>query len=96
MASHDSIAEPWDVPVALRDVCLEMLQIHRSGASADAETVKRWHQWLSKAARAHNGLAACCEDIVEGGPTPEHLEAMKQALTRAMGQTEYWTRADRC
>lgn len=90
---HD--VDPWDVPVALRDVCIEMLRIHEVGGSADAATVKRWHQWLYKASRAHNALAMACEDIVEDGATEEHLEALKQALTRAMGQSEYWTRADR-
>jgi len=87
--------EPWDVPVALRDLCLEMLAIHSKGGSADAATVKRWHQWLFKASRAHNALAISCEDIVEGGATTEHVEAMKQALTCAMGQSVYWARADR-
>lgn len=91
---HDEM-EPWDVPAALRDLCVEMLRLHKAGASADAATVKRWHQWLYKAARAHNALAASCEDIVEGGPTPGHVEALKRALTRAMGQNEYWARADR-
>jgi hypothetical protein len=87
--------EPWDVPVTLRDLCVEMLDLQRQGASADAETVKRWHHWLYRVSRAHNALAISCEDIVEQGPTPERLEAMKHALTRAMGQTEYWARADR-
>lgn len=87
--------EPWDVPLALRDLCLEMLRVHEVGASADAATVKRWHSWLFKASRAHIALAVSCEDIVEKGATPEHLETMKQALTTAMGQTEYWARADR-
>lgn len=31
--------EPWDVPVTLRDLCLEMLRVHEVGASADAATV---------------------------------------------------------
>lgn len=30
-------------------------------------------------------LAVSCEDIVERGPTPEHLEAMKQALANDGG-----------
>lgn len=87
--------EPCDVAVTLRDLCFEMLELHGRGGSTDAEMVKRWHQWLYRAASAHNGLAMSCEDIVEGGATPEHLDAMKRALTRAMGQAEFWARADR-
>lgn len=87
--------EPWDVRLALLDLCLEMLRVHEVDASADAATVKRWHALLFKAARAHSALAISCEDIVKQGATPQHLEAMKQALTIAMGQTEYWARGDR-
>lgn len=87
--------EPWDVPVALRDLCLEMLQIHSAGGSADAATVKRWHTWLYKAGQAYDALAISCEHIAAKGATPEHLDAMKQALTTAMGQSTYWARADR-
>ena len=95
MSSSIHDVEPWDVPVTLRDVCIEMLRIHEVEGNADAATVKRWHQWLYKASRAHNALAMACEDIVERGATPEHLDAMKRTLTTAMGQTEYWARADR-
>lgn len=41
------------------------------------------------------GLIIACEDIVEEGSTPEHLEAMKRALTYTQGQKEYWPRAHR-
>ena len=85
----------WDVPVALRDVCIEMLEHHRNGRAADPETVRRWHEWIHKAHRAHNALARTCEDLVEDGVTDERLAAMKTALTHAMGQEQYWARADR-
>jgi hypothetical protein len=87
--------EPWDVSLTLRDLCMEMLLVHEVGASADAATVKRWHKSLTKAARAHSALARSCEDIVEKSANTEHVEAMKRALTTAMGQARYWPRADR-
>lgn len=85
----------WDVSLALRDLSLEMLDHHRSGKLADPETIRRWHQWIHEAHRAHNALAHACEDLVEEGSTPERLAAMKLALTHAMGQDTYWARADR-
>lgn len=95
MISNPCDVEPWDVPRALRDLCEEMLEIHTAGSIADAETAKRWHKSLFRAARAHSVLAQSCEDIVEMGETAERLEAMKQSLTTAMGQSRYWARIDR-
>lgn len=85
----------WDVTLALRDLSLEMLEFHSNKIPAPPETVRRWHDWVHRAQRAHNALAWACEDLVELGATPERLEAMKVALTHAMGQKEYWARADR-
>lgn len=95
MSSNEPEAEPWDVSLALRDVCVEMLRIHQVNGVADSATVRQWHQQLWRAAAAHNALARRCEVVVEQGATPEHLNAMKQALTRAMGQDAYWARRDR-
>ena len=84
-----------DVSIALRDLCIDMLRRHRAGESADAATILGWHESLVKAGLAHNALATNCEDIVEGGASPENLAAMQQALAHAMGQDVYWARADR-
>lgn len=85
----------WDVSMALRDLAIEMLEHHQHGRSADPQTVRRWHDSLHNAHRAHNALAEACEDLVEGGVTDARLAAMKAALTHAMGQVEYWPRPDR-
>lgn len=74
---------------------MEMLEYHGQGRAVDALTVRRWHEWIHKAALAHSALAVACESLVEEGATPEHVAAVKQALTRAMGQDTYWARRDR-
>ena len=92
MADTDTI---WDVSVALRDVSLEMLRHVSTGTTPESDELKRWLDWLGKAARAHNALAVACEDLVELGVSDERIESMKRALTSAQGQANYWARADR-
>lgn len=85
----------WDVSMALGDISAEMLERYEAGTPVEPDTIARWRQSISKARRAHIALAESCEEIVESGATHERVEAMKQALTRAMGLANYWARADR-
>lgn len=85
----------WDASMALRDVAIDMLAHHTQGRAADPDTIRRWHEWIHKAHRAHNALEEACEDLVEEGASSERLDAMKSALTHGMGQSQYWPRKDR-
>ena len=95
MAANGPEVVIWDASTALRDVAIEMLSHHSGGRSADPEMIRHWHEWIHNAHRVHNALADACEDIVEEGVSAERLEAMKVALTHAMGQITYWRREDR-
>lgn len=39
---------------------------------------------------SHAPLAVSCQEIIENDATPDHPEAIKQALTTAMVQRQYW------
>lgn len=89
MAKLADGAVVWNVSSVLHSLSLEMLEHHRNGQAASPETVRNWHQSLHKAHRAYNALMHACQELAEEGSSPGRMNAMKTALTHALGQTEY-------
>lgn len=85
----------WNVSSVLNSLSFKMLEHHRNGQAVSPETVRNWHQSLHRAHRAYNALMHACQELVEEGSSPSRLDAMKVALTHAMGETDYGPGTDR-
>lgn len=92
MSTH---ADSWDLATALRDMSADLAKhVHASTLPASKE-LDSWLDYINKAARVYWALESACEDLIEDGATEARVQALKESLTRAQGQSEYWPRKDR-
>ena len=86
---------PWDVRLAISDVSSDMLNHLRDGTYPNEDQIGIWMDKLAWISGAADGLIIACEDVVEEGPTSEHLATMKRLLAYTQGLQEYCPRARR-
>jgi hypothetical protein len=90
-----TINEPWDVTIALRDLSVGLAEHVRAATVPTQRELNEWLHSINRAAPVYWALESACEDIVEDGVTECRIQSLKQALTSAQGQVEYWHRKDR-
>lgn len=86
---------PWDLATTLRDLSFDMAKHVRAQSQPTLDEIKLWHDWVFNAAPVYWALESACEDLIEEGVSDARVDALKQALTHAMGQAKYWPRKDR-
>lgn len=92
MSTH---ADSWDLATALRDMSADLAKhVHASTLPASNE-LENWLDYINNAARVYWTLENACEDLIEDGATEARVQALKEALSHAQGQSEYWPRKDR-
>ncbi|MBV6859647.1 hypothetical protein KWH07_18735 [Xanthomonas campestris pv. zingibericola] len=90
-----TINEPWDLTMALRDLSAYLAgHVHAATMPTHSE-LNSWLHYINRAAPVYWALESACEDIIEEGVTEARVQALKQAMTCAQGQTKYWPRKDR-
>ncbi|MEO8000670.1 MAG: hypothetical protein ABI644_02255 [Arenimonas sp.] len=86
---------PSTIQLAIQDVSGDLLNHLRDGTHPDEDQIGIWMDRLAWASAITDGLIIACEEIVEEGPSPEHLETMKRMLAYTQGQQEYRPRVCR-
>ncbi|AOY67909.1 hypothetical protein XEUV206_22250 [Xanthomonas euvesicatoria] len=90
-----TINEPWDVTITLRDLSVALAEHVHAATVPTQRELNEWLHYITRAAPVYWALESACEDIVEDGASEYRIQALKQALTYAQGQVEYWHRKDR-
>lgn len=86
---------PWDISFALSDLSIDIARHVNAGTQPDEAELRRWSKWVVNSAQVYGNLRQACEDVIELGTSDAGLESLKQAMTLAQGQLEYWPRKDR-
>lgn len=86
---------PCDIQLAIGAVSTDLLNHLRDGTHPDEDQIGMWMDNLAWISGAAGGLIIACEDIVEEGPTSEHLATMKRLLAYTQGLQEYCPRVRR-
>jgi len=90
-----TVNEPWDIAIALRDLSADLARHVHAATVPTHRELNEWLHYINRVAPVYWTLESACEDIVEDGVTESRVQALKQALTYAQGQVEYWHRKDR-